>query len=379
MATVRISWLDFNINEDGFNIYKDTSPIDVSNLPSPIATLGPNIGSYDDANVTPGEIYHYRVGAFRGGEEKVGEELVTIAADFSIIYANKMTLNKADYSEIDIWSVKQDLDEDEKIFYLTSDPQGNIYTYTTGGNGHLGKHDSEGNEIYFFRENSLRELYFASDGYLYAGHGSRVSKRDPSDGSEVWLSPSVADNRVLGIGMNSNGDVVVMGSYRPYTMTTLDPSDGSIKGQWEEYIRISNLAVSEDDQDAYVLRTEEDPTTIQKFRNGDYPNIQIDISMYDQPRNLALKNGHIYLFTYNNNTNTTTVVKLKTSDQSEVWQSQVSNVRNPSYVTFGTSDDHLYIKSDREIVRVNMSTGEIRNIFSNINFGSGDFIVQSSY
>ena len=64
MATLILTWKDFNLNEDGFNIYRSETPMDVGNMPSPIATVGSNVGSYDDTTGVVGTAYYYRVGGY---------------------------------------------------------------------------------------------------------------------------------------------------------------------------------------------------------------------------------------------------------------------------------------------------------------------------
>jgi len=75
MATLSLTWKDFNLNEDGFNIYRSETPMDVNNMPAPIATVGPNVGSYDDTTGIVGTTYYYRIGVIRGDEEKISIEL----------------------------------------------------------------------------------------------------------------------------------------------------------------------------------------------------------------------------------------------------------------------------------------------------------------
>lgn len=78
MATLTLVWKDINLNEDGFNIYRSESPMDTDNMPEPIATLDPNIGSYDDTTGTVGTVYYYRIGVFRGSNEIISDELTRV-------------------------------------------------------------------------------------------------------------------------------------------------------------------------------------------------------------------------------------------------------------------------------------------------------------
>lgn len=81
MATLTITWNDFNIDEDGFNIYRSESPMDTNDMPEPIATLDANIGSYSDTDGVVGTRYYYRIGVFRGSTEVISNELVRVFDD----------------------------------------------------------------------------------------------------------------------------------------------------------------------------------------------------------------------------------------------------------------------------------------------------------
>lgn len=72
---VRITWNDRNLAEEGHKVYRDTSPMNPLSLPTPIATLGPDITSYDDGDVLVDVTYYYRVSAYVGGIEKVSDEV----------------------------------------------------------------------------------------------------------------------------------------------------------------------------------------------------------------------------------------------------------------------------------------------------------------
>ena len=63
--TINLSWVDTNRVEDGYRVYKSTSPMDPSvSMPAPIATLDPNSESYVDTDVTYGQTYYYIVSAY---------------------------------------------------------------------------------------------------------------------------------------------------------------------------------------------------------------------------------------------------------------------------------------------------------------------------
>lgn len=74
--SVRLRWSDTNYGEEGHYIYRSTSPMDPENLPTPIATLGPNVEEYVDATAAYGTTYYYRVGAFTQGGVYVSDEII---------------------------------------------------------------------------------------------------------------------------------------------------------------------------------------------------------------------------------------------------------------------------------------------------------------
>lgn len=63
--TINLSWVDTNRVEDGYRVYKSTSPMDPSvSMPAPVITLDPNAEEYVDTDVVYGQTYYYIVSAF---------------------------------------------------------------------------------------------------------------------------------------------------------------------------------------------------------------------------------------------------------------------------------------------------------------------------
>jgi hypothetical protein len=60
-ASLRLSWRDTSLNEDGFRIERKIGP---NGIFSQIATVGANVSSYRDATLTAGSQYCYRLRAF---------------------------------------------------------------------------------------------------------------------------------------------------------------------------------------------------------------------------------------------------------------------------------------------------------------------------
>ncbi len=61
---VKLGWTDVSATESGFKIYRGGGP-DGSDF-TQIATVGPNVTSYTDVNLTPNQAYAYRVRSFAG-------------------------------------------------------------------------------------------------------------------------------------------------------------------------------------------------------------------------------------------------------------------------------------------------------------------------
>lgn len=104
---IRLNWQESNLLETGHRVYRSLSPIDVESLPTPIATLGPNVTEYLDEDVTAGETYYYRVSAYTTFSEKISEEVqVTASApDWSPIDSSaQLWLDADDVSTISIVS-----------------------------------------------------------------------------------------------------------------------------------------------------------------------------------------------------------------------------------------------------------------------------------
>jgi len=80
LADVTLRWSDQNKIEQGYKIYRNNSPMDVNNMPVPIAVIGKNSNSYIDPDKTIGETYYYIVSSFINGHELYSQE-VSITVD----------------------------------------------------------------------------------------------------------------------------------------------------------------------------------------------------------------------------------------------------------------------------------------------------------
>jgi len=81
MSTPRVilRWQDTNNIELGHKIYRSDTPMDIQNMPSPIATLNPNTTEYTDEAVIEGNFYYYRVSAYTTNGEEFSNEVYTEA------------------------------------------------------------------------------------------------------------------------------------------------------------------------------------------------------------------------------------------------------------------------------------------------------------
>ena len=77
MSTPRVilRWQDTNNIEIGHKIYRSDTPMDIQNMPTPIATLNPNTTEYTDEAVIEGNFYYYRVSAYTTNGEEYSNEV----------------------------------------------------------------------------------------------------------------------------------------------------------------------------------------------------------------------------------------------------------------------------------------------------------------
>jgi hypothetical protein len=73
MPTLLLSWRDRNqglAQEEGFRIYRDTAVLDLEDMPAPLATLDPDVTTYEDDTVAAATTYYYAVSAFLDDREE---------------------------------------------------------------------------------------------------------------------------------------------------------------------------------------------------------------------------------------------------------------------------------------------------------------------
>lgn len=183
---VRLQWDDKNMIEKGHKIYRSDSPMDINNLPTPIATLEPNTTEYVDTARTIGNTYYYRVSAYINGSEMVSEEvpLKVTELSYSYISTNYNEVNKIDSDGTRVWSFNGF--SENNIYTLDVDFDG--YVYAGSSDDTLRKIDPNGNEVWVFNGygGNISSIAVDPSGYVYTGlRDSTVRKIDP-DGNELW-------------------------------------------------------------------------------------------------------------------------------------------------------------------------------------------------
>lgn len=71
-SKITLNWVDVNVVEDGYKIYKSNNPIDMKNLPTPTA-LTKDTETWEDTDVLYGETYHYVVSAYNDQDESFSD------------------------------------------------------------------------------------------------------------------------------------------------------------------------------------------------------------------------------------------------------------------------------------------------------------------
>ena len=106
MAGIRLEWAQFG-DFDSFDVIRSNVPMDISALPSPIAT---NLSTmyYVDTTVVEGAIYYYRVVAWRDGVSKMSGEIKVGAK--SNIYRYYRIYITANTGEFDGYSEMQEIE-----------------------------------------------------------------------------------------------------------------------------------------------------------------------------------------------------------------------------------------------------------------------------
>lgn len=80
---IKLTWIDRNGTGEGTRIYRSETRFDHTNLPEPLATVGPGITEYIDSTAEKGKSYFYRLGTFKGADEALSELRSVIALHYT--------------------------------------------------------------------------------------------------------------------------------------------------------------------------------------------------------------------------------------------------------------------------------------------------------
>lgn len=80
MSSIDLTW-DADGDIDSYNVYRSDEPMDINNMPIPLA-IGVSTKSYSDITVTLGASYYYRVASLIGGDIKYSAEISVDTLNF---------------------------------------------------------------------------------------------------------------------------------------------------------------------------------------------------------------------------------------------------------------------------------------------------------
>lgn len=345
---VRLTWRDRNWLEDRHIIYRSTSPIDVEDLPEPIAELDSNVTEYIDTDVEEGKTYFYRVGARFRFSEAVSEQFsVTATPSLDITAYSVSTDNTLQTIGPDGFMEASNDTNTAVIYGVVSDINGNVYTASTSAN-RIRKFDSDGNEVW--QSDVPSANYYMMDvdedmNLFVTASDNTVRKLDPN-GDVVWEFTEHTnntrdvffdwiDNQLLSIGQDGR-------------LFSIDPDTGN----GELYVDglATGYSVTKD-LDGNIIAGSS--SGIRKFRwdgNGlDWHNSSIGIigcAAVDT-------RGHVYAASHSN-----FVVKLHRDTGEEIWRGdQFSNNVNTVRVD---DDGYVYAgSSDTQVIKYDGETGDV--------------------
>ncbi len=182
---ITLTWTDPNFIEKGYRVYRSNSPMDTSNMPAPIGTVGVNATEFIDNDQTIGDTNYYRVSAWIDGYEVFSEEYQTMVRELANIYTASYdnTIKKIDADGNVLWTFTGHTGQ---VYAVTVDYDG--FVYSGSYDKRLKKIDPNGNQVW----ESIDEGYITGvavdlNGYVYTSSYSYVSKIDP-DGNRLWTN-----------------------------------------------------------------------------------------------------------------------------------------------------------------------------------------------
>ena len=249
MAGNKITW-DIGLhNPDTHYVYRDSAPIETYDLPTPIATLGGDVNSYEDTdNIVQGNIYHYRIDAEKKGLYIPGAKTYVLAEIPIIIdigFRDK-TLRSFD-AEGKLISITEYNFSLNKLFRNSN---GNYYSEDSGDR--IRKLDGNGSSEWdTFGGNVVVALHVDSDNnaYSYSYQGEKFLKINDNGNIDREINSRNNFNDTRYITSSNDGELLIA-SNRVYKVGT---SYLNILWQSEDYARDRFESVIQDqDGDIYA-------------------------------------------------------------------------------------------------------------------------------
>lgn len=187
MATNNITlvWDDTNEIEKGHRIYRSTTPMDIANMPTPIATLDIDATSFVDENLTVGDVFYYRVSAFIDGDEQFSSEIMAEVSQLYNVYTVSDDDRTIKYSSegASLWISTQ---HTNNVNDVAIDANNNVFTVSD--DNLVIMVDSANIKQWEFTGHStfVNSVSVNNDGFIYTADDSGVLKKIDYTGNEVW-------------------------------------------------------------------------------------------------------------------------------------------------------------------------------------------------
>lgn len=340
---VRLTWRDRNWLEDRHIIYRSTSPIDIENLPEPIAELDPNVTEYVDNDVEEGETYFYRVGAGFRFSEAVSDqyELTALPTTDFRVYSGS---HDATVQVVDPYGFMESyVDTPSHIYGVVVDVNGNVYASSTSTH-RIRKYDANLNEIWQsdVPTGSCYKMDVDEDMNLFTTSSDNTIRKLDVDGNEVWEFTGHTsnsrdvffdwiDNQLLSVGVD--GRVFI-----------IDPDTG-IGELYTDGVN-SGQSVTKDLDGCIVVGSS---SGVRKFRWDEFGLMWHNSSIGTINHVVVDEYGYIYAASSDN-----FVVKLDRDNGTEMWRGDqftgtVTSVKvDDSGFVYASSIDAQIIKYDGE-------------------------------
>lgn len=292
---VTLRWSDPNNIEKGYKVYRSKSPMDISNMPEPIATLEKNTTEFIDEAQTIGDTNYYRVSAWIDGSEVYSEE-VEIVVETIVEYFIGFNSGVRKY--------RNDI--------ITKE-----YNDSMASSAYVHKHDDK----------VVIEKRFDSKVTLLDDNLNLIWEREHG----YWIHGlSVNSDYIVYRTSNSSSD----GNFR---LDCLDYSNNKI---WTRYIGQINYSIC--DSDSVYVSGPADSLTKLNLHDGTttwkIPNIQERLPI---PASLDVTDGNLYIMGGINNPK---LKKINSIDGELIFEKNLE-----VYTSYGQSDingDLLYINND---------------------------------